>query len=161
MGWTKGELVDEAFGEIALQGYVFDVGPEAREGGLRRLDAMLAQWNAVGIRLGYALPSSPSTSDIDAQSGLPDSAVEAVFMNLAIRIASGHGKVLSQDTRNTAKSGYDTLMSRAAFPPQQQLPNTLPQGAGNKPWRRSDSPFMPTPVDPLLGTQGGDQIEFE
>ncbi|MES2352079.1 MAG: packaged DNA stabilization gp4 family protein [Pseudomonadota bacterium] len=161
MGWTKGEFVDEAFSECAMQGYVFDVGPEAREGALRRLDAMMAQWNAVGIRLGYALPSSPSTSDIDAESGVPDSANEAVFMNLAIRIASGFGKVLSQDTRNIAKGAYDTLMSRAAYPPQQQLPNTLPQGAGNKPWRRNDSPFMPTPVDPLLGTEGSDQITFE
>jgi len=161
MGWTKGQFVDEAFGEIALQGYVFDVGPEARESGLRRLDAMMAQWNAVGIRLGYALPSSPSTSDIDAQSGVPDSAYEAVFMNLAIRIASGFGKALSQDTRNTAKGAYDTLMSRAAFPPQQQLPNTLPMGAGNKPWRWNDSPFMPTPVAPLLGTEGSDEITFD
>lgn len=160
MGWTKGELVDEAYGEIALAGYVFDIGPEARQTGLRRLDAMMAQWNAVGIRLGYALPSSPTASDIDADSGLPDSATEAVFMNLAIRIASSVGKSVTQDTRNTAKSGYDTLMSRAAFPPQQQLPNTLPQGSGNKPWRRN-GPFMPTPVDPLLGTEGGDQIEFE
>lgn len=161
MGWTKGEFVDEAFSECALQGYIFDIGPESREGALRRLDAMMAQWNAVGIRLGYALPSSPSSSDIDADSGVPDSANEAVFMNLAIRIASGHGKTLSQDTRIIAKGAYDTLMARAAFPPQQQLPNTLPQGAGNKPWRRNDSPFMPTPVDPLLGTEGGDQITFE
>ncbi len=161
MGWLKGQLVDEAFAEIALAGYVFDVGPEARETGLRRLDAMMAQWNAIGIRLGYALPSSPANSDIDAESGIPDSAYEAVFMNLAIRIASGFGKTLSQDTRNVAKAAYDTLLARAAFPPQQQLPNTLPQGAGNKPWRRNDSPFMPNPVDPLVGTQGGDQIDFE
>lgn len=161
MGWTKGQFVDEAFSECALQGYIFDIGPESRQGGLRRLDAMMAQWNAVGIRLGYALPSSPSDSDIDAESGVPDSAYEAVFMNLALRIASGHGKALSQDTRNIARYAYETLMSRAAFPPQQQLPNTLPRGAGNKPWRTKNAPFMPTPADPLLAEQGGDQIEFD
>lgn len=161
MGWTKAQLVDEAFSEIALQGYIFDIGPESREGGLRRLDSMMAKWNAKGIRLGYALPSSPSTSNIDDESGIPDSAYEAVFMNLAISIASGHGKTLSQDTRNIARDGYETLMSRAVFPPQQQLPNTLPRGAGNKPWRMNNSSFFPRPVDPLLGEQGGDQIEFE
>lgn len=161
MGWLKGELVDEAFGEIALQGYVFDVGPEARESGLRRLDAMMAQWNAKGIRLGYALPSSPSASDIDAESGIPDSAYEAVFMNLAVRIAAGFGKTLPPQTLTIARDALETLMSRAAFPPEQQLPNTLPRGAGNKPWRTNNSPFMPTPVDPLLGEQGGDLIEFE
>jgi hypothetical protein len=161
MGWSKGELVDEAYAEIALAGYVFDIGAEARETGLRRLDSMMAQWNAVGIRLGYALPSSPSTSDIDAESGIPDAAYEAVFMNLAVRLASSVGKTVSLDTRNTAKSGYDTLLARAAFPAEQQLPNTLPRGAGNKPWRTNNSPFMPTPSDPLMGTQGSDQIEFE
>lgn len=161
MAWTKGEFVDEAFNECALQGYIFDVGPESRESALRRLDSMMGLWNGQGIRLGYPLPSTPSSSDIDADSGVPDHANEAVFMNLALRIASGHGKTLSQDTRNIAKQAYDALMSRAAFPPQQQLPNTLPLGAGNKPWRRNDSPFMPTPVDPLLGAEGSDQITFE
>lgn len=161
MGWTKGEIVDEAYAQLALQGYVFDVGPEARQGGLRRLDTMMATWNGRGIRLGYALPSSPSDSDIDAASGLPDWSVEAAYMNLAIRIADTHGKTVSPNTLNVAKDGFDALLARAAFPAEQQLPNTLPRGAGNKPWRTNNSPFMPTPADPLMGTQGSDQIEFE
>jgi hypothetical protein len=161
MGWTKGELVDDAYAQLALQGYVFDIGPETRQGGLRRLDTMLATWNAKGIRLGYALPSSPSTSDIDADSGLPDSAFEAVIFNLAIRLADMHGKTVSQNILNVAKDGLDMLMMRAAYPPQQQFPNTLPRGAGNKPWRTNNSPFMPTPTDPLVGAQGGDEIEFD
>jgi hypothetical protein len=157
--WTKRQLLEEAFSECALQGYVFNVGPESLQGALRRMDSMLATWDAKGIRLGYALPSTPDASNIDGDSGLPDAANEAVFMNTAIRIAAGYGKTLSQDTRNTARAAYDVLLSRATYPPQQQLP-VMPCGAGNKPGRTRRS-FTPVPTDPLLAAQGGDQIDFE
>jgi hypothetical protein len=161
MGWTKNQLIDQAFEEIGLASYVFNIGPEQRQGALRRLDSMMATWNAKGIRLGYALPSSPDASDGTQDSGLPDSANEAVYTNLAVKIAPMVGKQVSQDTRNAASQGFNVLMSRATFPPQQQLPNTLPRGAGNKPWRTANNPFMPTPTDPLMAAEGGDQIEFE
>jgi hypothetical protein len=42
---------------------------------------------------------------------------------------------------------------------EQQLPSTMPAGAGNKPWRNYDNPFLQRPVDPVLAGQDG-QIEF-
>lgn len=154
MGWTKQQIVEEAYSELAISGYVFDISPEELQTGLRRLDTMLATWNGKGIRLGYPLPSSPADSDLDQDSNLPDSALETVYLNLAIRLAPGNGKQISQDTRNSAKAGYDVLLARAAMPPQVQLPATLPVGAGNKPWR-TDNPFMPAPTDPITaGTDG-------
>lgn len=152
--WTKQQLIELALGEIGL-GTAFNVGPDELEDALKRLDSMMATWNGKGIRLGYALPSTPDASELDQDSGLADTAHEAVFMNLAVRLAGGFGKTLSQDTRNTARDAYEGLLAVAAYPPQQQLPNTLPRGAGNKPWR-GQSPYMPTPTDPLLA--GDDPI---
>jgi len=39
------------------------------------------------------------------------------------------------------------------------LPGSMPAGAGNKPWRVYDDPFLRRPVDPLLAGQDG-PIEF-
>jgi hypothetical protein len=157
MGWTKRELIDEAFGELALQGYEFDITPDEQQTALRRLDTMLATWEAKGVRVGYAFPSSPDDSDLDTPSGLPDSAVETVYLNLAIRLASGFGKQISSDTRRAAREGYDTLLWAAAQPIEQQLPSTMPRGAGNRIWRNSQRPYFPPPDDDPLGlTPGGD-----
>lgn len=158
MGWTKRQFVTQAFEEIGLASYVFDLTPEQLQSALRRLDSMMASWNAKGIRLGYPIPSSPQNGDLDEETNVPDSANEAIYLNLATRIAPGFGKTVAVETKASAKMAYDTLLSRAAMPPEQQLPGTMPAGAGNKPWR-ADDPFLHQPVDPLLA--GGDgPIEF-
>ena len=159
MGYSKRQFVAAAFEEIGLASYAFDLQPQQFESALRRLDAMMASWNALGIRLGYPLPSSPQFSDIDAQSEVPDSANEAIITNLAVKIAPGYGKQVMPDTKATAKETYNTLLSRAAAPLEQQLPGTMPSGAGNKPWRVYDDPFLRPPVDPVLAGQDG-PIEY-
>jgi hypothetical protein len=159
MGYSKRQFVTAAFEEIGLASYVFDLQPEQLQSALRRLDSMMADWNGKGIRLGYPIPGSPQFSDIDAQSEVPDSANEAIITNLAVKIAPGYGKQVMPDTKATAKETYNTLLSRAAAPLEQQLPGTMPSGAGNKPWRVYDDPFLRPPVDPVLAGQDG-PIEF-
>ena len=154
MGYSKRQFVEAAFEEIGLANYVFDLQPEQLQSALRRLDAMMAEWNAKGLRLGYAMPSSPQDSDLDEPTNAPDSAWEAIITNLAVRIAPGYGKSVSPDTKMVAKNAYNTLLQRATFPLEQQLPGTMPSGAGNKPWRY-DNPFVPIPIDPLdTGPEG-------
>lgn len=149
MGYSKRQFVAAAFEEIGLASYVFDLQPEQLQSALRRLDAMMADWNGKGIRLGYPLPGSPQDSDLDEPSEVPDSANEAIITNLAIRIAPGYGKVVMPETKAVAKDSYNTLLQRATMPPEQQLPATMPAGAGNKPWRVYDNPFIRPPVDPV------------
>jgi len=91
MAYTKRDIVNRAFEEIGLAGYVFDLAPQQLEGALQRLDAMMATWNGKGIRLRYPLPSSNAASDLDQIIGVPDDALEAMHLNLAVRIAPGYG----------------------------------------------------------------------
>jgi hypothetical protein len=149
MGYSKRQFVAAAFEEIGLASYVFDLSPEQLQAALRRLDAMIADWNGKGIRLGYPLPGSPQDSDLDEPTLVPDSANQAILTNLAIRIAPSYGKVVMPDTKAVAKDSYNTLLQRATMPPEQQLPATMPAGAGNKPWRVYDNPFIRPPVDPV------------
>lgn len=154
MGYTKRQFIHAALEEIGLAAYTFDIQPQQLESALRRLDSMMAEWNAKGIRLSYPLPSSPQDSDIDSESEVPDSANEAIIVNLAIRLAPSYGKQVMAQTMMTAKNAYNTLLSRATGPLEKQLPQTMPLGAGNKSWRYSN-PFVHPPVDPVtVGPDG-------
>ena len=156
MSCTKGQLINEALTELGI-GSDFDIQPEEQATALRRLDSMMAVWDGKGIRLGYPLPASADASDVDQDSGLPDSALEPVYLNLALRLAPSYGKAVSVDTRRNARDGYDRLQNAAAQPLPPQQPNTMPRGAGNKPWRPLSSPYFPKPTDsPLQVTSGGD-----
>ena len=149
MGYSKRQFVAAAFEEIGLASYVFDLQPEQLQSAMRRIDAMMADWNGKGIRLGYPLPGSPQDSDLDEPTLVPDWANEAIITNGAVRIAPGFGKVVMPETKAVAKDSYNTLLQRATMPPEQQLPATMPAGAGNKPWRVYDNPFIRPPVDPV------------
>lgn len=152
MSYTKRHIVDAAMAELGLASYAFDLMPEQVEAALRRLDSMLAEWNACGIRLAYPVPSSPDLSDIDADSGIPDSAWEAVITGLAVRLAPSYGKTLSSATMTTARHALNTLMARAAMPSEMKLP-AMPSGAGNK---SLDAPFLAEPEsDLVVGPDGG------
>ena len=159
MGWTKRQFIEQAFAEIGLAGYVFDLTPEQLQTALRQLDSMMAAWNAKGIRIGYPVPSSPQNSDLDEETNVPDSASEAIYCGLGVRIAPGFGKTVGGHTQFFAKQAYDQLLAIAAMPLEKQLPQTMPAGAGNKPWRNNDSPFVNPPTDPLLSGPDG-IIEF-
>lgn len=157
-GWTKGDFVRMAFEEIGLGGYEFDMQPEQLNSALKRLDALCSTWNGKGIRLGYPMPCCPEGSQMQDATGVPDSANEALYTNLAIRLAPTLGKTVSAETRMVAKAGYDVLLARATMPNQMQFPASMPSGAGNR-RRTVDRPFLRRPVDPL--TAGDDApIEF-
>jgi hypothetical protein len=155
MGWTKREFITQAFEEIGLAAHVYDITPEQRWSALRRLDAMMAQWNAAGVRVGWGLPSKPDMSDIDEQTNVTDSANEAIYTNLAIRLASGFGKTISPDLKALAFTSYANLLSHLANKiPQRQYPSSTPIGAGNK---NLNAPFAMPTIDEL---QAGDDTNI-
>lgn len=159
MSWTKRQLITQAFAEVGLAEYVFDLSTEQLQNALTRLDGMMAVWNGKGIFLGYPLPNTQAQSSLEQDSNLPNWAYEAVYLNLAIRLAPGFGKTISPDTKLNAKLALDAVMAQNAMPVEMQFPDTMPSGAGNKPWRTIDAPFLGPPVDPILAGQGG-PLEF-
>lgn len=160
MSWTKREFVNQAFEAIGLANYVFDLSPEELQSAVRQMDTMLATWNSKGIRISYPIPSTPSDTDLDTETQVPDSANEAIYLNLALRLAPGFGKSVTAELKQFAFSAYrDLLKLFASAPVEMQFPETLPRGAGNKPWRDTRDNFNRDPVDPL--TVGPDDtLEF-
>jgi len=158
MSWTKRQFVDAAFASIGYASHTYDIEPEQMQFALRAMDSMMGTWNGLGIRLGYPIPSDPDNSDLDDLTSVSDSANEAIYANLAIRIAPLIGKTVSAETRQIARSAYLELLNRATKPQEMQFPETLPRGAGHKPVRYDD-PFVDAPSDPLLTGDDG-PIEF-
>lgn len=155
---TKGDLVNAAYEEIALAGYVFDLTPEERNGALMRLERMASGWDARGIRLGYNLAGSLAT--LNDVVGIPDWAEEAFYTNLARRVATPLGKQLHVDTIRAAADGYRTLclVSQQSIP-QMQMPRHMPIGLGNRRNTKSQQFFAPvdrvtTTTDALLEPSG-------
>lgn len=125
---TKRQIVGQAYVELGIGTWEFDLQPDQIQDSVNRLDAMMARWSSEGIRIGY----NGSSSDPDADSGIPDVAIEAVRTNLAIRIAPADGKNLSPDTRAVAADSLSYLTAYFMQVPQRRLPNTLPLGSGNR-----------------------------
>lgn len=159
MSWTRQDFIESAFEEIGLAGYIFDLQPEQLEKAKRRLDAMMATWNSKGIRLGYPLTANPSDSNLDDDTTVPDAANEAIYLNLAIRLAPTLGKTISAETRQTAKDAYDGLLARAAMPSERQLPSTMPSGMGNRPWNL-ERPFV-NPPQKTIDAGPDSSLEFD
>lgn len=143
MGWSKRQFIEQAFEEIGLASYVFDLTSDQLQSALRRMDAMVAGWNANGVRIGYPLPSTPGESNIDADSGVPDFANEAIYLGLAVRLAPAYGKQVAQETKAFADMAYSNMANQVAIPtPERELPRTMPRGTGTKPWRNFNNPFV-------------------
>ena len=159
MSWSKRQFVEQAFEEIGFASYQFDLDPAQLQSAMRKMDSMLATWNAKGIKIGYPIPSSPENGDLDEETNVPDSANEAIFLNLAIRLAPSLGKVVALETKANAKSAYMALLGNSAIPNEQQV-SGLPKGAGSKYWIDNGRVSLPEPnIDPLQIGDGG-SLEF-
>lgn len=161
MGWTKRQFITQAFEEIGLAAYVFDLTPDQMESALRRLDAMVAGWAANGVRIGYPLPGSPGASDINADSGVPDWCAEAIYLGLAVRLAPAYGKQVAPETKQFADMAYSSMANQVALPTlERQMPATMPRGQGTKPWRNFNNPFVYAPTKEVqAGPDGNIDLE--
>ena len=132
MSYTKREIIQAAFNEIGLAGYVYDLQPEDYIVALLRLNTMLGMWNVKGVRLSYPL----NATNLDEDSNIPDMGLEAVITNLALILAPSYGKAVPMETKANAKRSYEAIASHFAHPIDRS--KLIPReriGAGDKPWR--------------------------
>ena len=161
MSWTKRQYITEALIELGLADYVYDLTPEELQSALRRLDTMMASWEARGIRIGYPMAGTPGASDIDAATSVTEVASSAIITNLARQLAPSYGKTVSAETAATARKALATLSNTTISIPEMQFPASLPRGAGQKAWRGGyQNPFFPRPSQPLAAGPDS-EIDFD
>lgn len=142
---TKRQIIEMAYEECSLAGYEFDVTPEEIFTGLRRLDAMMAQWTAEGMGLNYNAPAIFGGGDLEDYTGIPDAAINGVAITLAKAVAPYMGKAMSAESRSRLAFAMDTIRAMTAAARMRTVPykyGTI-RGAGQKIWNYP-SPFLPT-----------------
>jgi len=158
VSYSKRWFITRAFSKIGLAEYVFDLQPEQLQTALDDLDSMMAGWDGKGIRVGWSIPNAEDESELDQEVNVPYQARDAIYLQLGLLIAPNFGKTPSNEHKVAAKNALDALMNFTARPVPMGYPNTLPSGAGNKPWRNQDNPFLGS-SNPLAA--GGDgPIDF-
>lgn len=146
MGWTKQQFIDQAYNEVGLADYVFDLQPEDLQKALVKMDSMMARWSGKGIKVNYPLPGGDQdASSLDDVTGCPDAANSAIYLNLALALVSGLGKVPSREMKQDAKTALKDLSTFVSFIPSRQYRSKTPAGAGNKPYRYTNDTFLPRP----------------
>jgi hypothetical protein len=160
MGWTKGQFVTKGFEEIGYANYKFDLAPEQEQSALVRLDSMMAEWDANGLHLGYPVPSTQEGSTLAEVTSVGSWANRAVYLNLSLEIAGMLGKEVKPALQQSARSAYDSVMSKLTTAPSRQWPSHLPAGAGNRTWQGSRGPFLDPPTD-ILNVGDDSELEFE
>lgn len=131
---TKKAILDMAFERASLAGYTFDATPEERASWLRNLDALMADLETEGVRIGYNFPKVFGEGDENDAAGIPDSALRAVASALAQESAPGIGKTMSREARANFARSMAQLLAATAVIPGRILPRHTPRGAGAKPW---------------------------
>lgn len=153
MSWTKRDIVRQAYEDIGVASYAFDISPEMETAAVRRLDAMMAQWDAKGIRLGYPVSNTSDGSSVEQDSNLPSWAIEAVCSNLAMRVGGTIGKQITPVLSKVAHEGWLQVVTQCARPRERRL-DVMPAGAGNK-TTQSQYFIMPEADDSLQSSGDG------
>ena len=126
MSWTKRQFIQAAFEEIGLATYIFDIETDQLQTVVKKLDAMMGLWDSKGVNIGFPIATNPEDADLDTETNAPDAANEAIYLNLAIRIAPGYGKVL-----------------RRALLPVYELPHLQGGQKGDVPRKDAELPLNP------------------
>jgi P22 tail accessory factor len=130
---TKRTIVEMAYEENSLAGYEFNYTPEELFTGLRRLDALMREWQPT-LPLAYNFSDTFGGGDLDEPAGIPDQAIDVAAKYLALRINPVMGKDMNNASVYALAAGLSALRAQALFVPTVKLPDRTPRGIGNRPW---------------------------
>lgn len=139
----KADLLDMIFEELGRASYDFDRTPDEDVSALRKVDALMAEWQAQGCNLNYNFPTSFGRGLPSDLVGVPDAALNTIAAHAAFRIAPGIGKTMSAESRKAMADGKAFLFAETAKIPAMDFPHSTAKGIGNKPWGVW-FPFFPT-----------------
>jgi hypothetical protein len=131
MSWTKRQLIEMAFESVGLAGHIYALSPEQLQNAHKKLDAMMGTLSGRMTTV-YPLPANPEVADLDEETNLPDTANEAVYLNLGLRIAPGYGKQVTPDMKASARLAMDAVYAATMQRVEMQMPQGIPLGAGHK-----------------------------
>ena len=114
-GVTKQYLIDRAYEDCGLNGFVFRRSPEEDARGLAQLDLMMSEypWSGMEYNRFVGSPSEPS--------GLSREYAPAVASHLALRLAPGMGKTLSAEAAAARSRSWHLVMAAVTKAPPKMV----------------------------------------
>ena len=146
---TATEVIHDALQEILVQADEQEYQPAEYQSGMRGLNDMLSEWDALGYSLGFTL-----LVNITDTVTVPAGVIGAVKTNLAMRLAPQFDKQVTQGLAMRAKDGMQAVMNIAVVVLPTQLPDTLNIGSGNEDEPYIDH-FYPGVADSVLTEDNG------
>lgn len=127
---TTAELIRDALMLINVLGVGEAAEPEHSEHALRKLNALLADWEADGVNLQYY----PQTmDDLGSACPIPDDSILAVTYYLAFALAPSYGKQVSQEMTALGGTYYARLTRQGVLAKMQPATlENLPVGEGQR-----------------------------
>lgn len=129
---TKRLVVDMAYDEVRLAVPEFQVNPGELNTVLTKLDMLMDEWAVSGIALGYNAPSIPGNGDLEDPIGIPNAALHATALYLALRVSPAFGKALSPESKAAMALALSNLRGMTARVPTMRLPPWTPVGQGSQ-----------------------------
>lgn len=130
---TKRDIIKQAFTEIGLGSYNYDLQPEDYEDAVRLLDRQMAVWSGYGIETGYPVSTDRDSVTLDSDIGLILQLEDGVVCTLAVSLGPPYGREVPIDVRRRARAGYVNGLRLASVPPMKGINTTnVPSGAGYK-----------------------------
>jgi len=123
---------------------------------LEAMNDMMAEWEGVGISLGYT-----EVSSLGDEVTVPDSTKRAIKSNLAVYVADQFGKQVDASTILSARETWNNIVNQYITINAATFSGTLPTGAGNNCGDNFNSRFFPGDVDGTLTRETGGAILTE
>jgi hypothetical protein len=121
------EVVEDAFEEIGVKTAEIPLTDDELQAGIRRCNDMLTEWDDLGIIVGY----NPVLLGDDVLE-VDRSALGAIKLKLAIRLAPSFQKPITAALAANAEESFNRLEASGAYIPDTPFPDTLPIGSGNE-----------------------------
>ncbi|MFG6076990.1 packaged DNA stabilization gp4 family protein [Erwinia sp. OPT-41] len=137
---TKGEIVNAALRKagLASSATLTDIDPQSVEDGLEDLELMLAEWlmddERRGIDIGYAFSESGVAPLPEDVHNLPKFSLNAIIINLAIRMLGDYGQEPPAQLLAKAQYGKERIIKYLTRwrTPHLHYPSRMPTGSGNR-----------------------------
>jgi len=131
---SKRQLVEQAFTEVSLNGWEFDITADEKDVALRRLDALMYELASRDVNLSYNFPTAMGEGSLNDALGVPDGAFFGLAIMLAKRLCPTMGKTMSTESRMALNDAQKAVYGIGQTIPAVNFANGTAWGSGNKPW---------------------------
>lgn len=129
---TKDTIIEYAFQDLRISGYIFDKSPQMLSAMLSRLDVMMREWRLKQMDVGYNHPLKIGQSEFNDIAGIEDGLTAMVATCLAKEYLDGIGKSLTPNFIARYNKAYNYIYAKYYGVPYSVLTANTPRGAGGK-----------------------------